>query len=297
MPKYSPGDQLPRFLLGKHQLTMTVVFTAFFSLLFLLVSIPFSHNAWFELGRGEAFAFTVVFYLIAIAVVVFSKIGMHLMRSADNFTVGHYIVWNLLEMLVVALLYSFFTVEGDKFGIINLTDNMGFWRLLLSAIVYTVISLGVPYVVSAQYFMLDEKDNTIRLMNYGNVVSDVPLSPGEERRITLFDNSGVLKFSINPDNLFFIESDDNYIQVWYTDNTGEMKKYMLRCRLKTVEESFSESELVRCHRKYIINIRKVRVLASERDGYSVELDSDATPRIPVSKTYEQAVLARFNSRN
>ena len=116
------------------------------------------------------------------------------------------------------------------------------------------------------------------------------------KRITLFDNSGALKFDISPSNLFFIESDDNYIQVWYTDSSGEMRKYMLRCRLKTVEDSFAGSDLVRCHRKYIINIRKVRVLSSGKDGYTIELENDSTPRIPVSKTYEQAVLARFNSR-
>ncbi len=296
MPKYSPGDQLPRFLLGKHQLVMTVVFTAFFSLVFLLVSIPFSHNAWFELGRGEAFVFTVIFYLIALLLIVVSNVCMHMMRNASSFTIGKYVLWSFLETLTVALLYSFFTIEGDKFGIITL-ENDNFWRLFLSALAYTLISLGVPYIISAQYFLIEEKDNTIRLMNYDDVVSDVPLIPSEEQRISLFDNSGALKFSIHPDNLYYIESDDNYIQVWYTDNTGAMKKYMLRCRLKTVEESFSESDLVRCHRKYIINIRKVRVLSSERDGYTVELGSDSTPRIPVSKTYEQAVLARFNSRN
>ena len=288
-------DQLPRFLLGKHQLIMTVMFAAFFSLVFLLVSIPFSHNAWFELGRGEAFLFTVIFYLIAIALVVISKVFMYIARNADNFTMLRFVLWNVAEVLIVALLYSFFTVEGDKFGIISLT-GMPFWRLLLSAVVYTTISLGIPYALAVQYFLIEEKDNTIRLMNYGNVVSDVPLTPSEERRITLFDNSGVLKFSINPDNLYFIESDDNYIQVWYADSSGELKKYMLRCRLKTVEDSFAESDLVRCHRKYIINIRKVRLLTAEREGYGVELESDSTPRIPVSKTYEQAVLARFNSR-
>ena len=289
-------DQLPRFLLGKHQLIMTVMFAAFFSLVFLLVSIPFSHNAWFELGRGEAFLFTVIFYLIAIALVVISKVFMYIARNADNFTMLRFVLWNVAEVLIVALLYSFFTVEGDKFGIISLT-GMPFWRLLLSAVVYTTISLGIPYALAVQYFLIEEKDNTIRLMNYGNVVSDVPLTPSEERRITLFDNSGVLKFSINPDNLYFIESDDNYIQVWYADSSGELKKYMLRCRLKTVEDSFAESDLVRCHRKYIINIRKVRLLTAEREGYGVELESDSTPRIPVSKTYEQAVLARFNSRS
>ncbi|MCR5326072.1 MAG: LytTR family transcriptional regulator [Bacteroidales bacterium] len=292
---HSLSDQFPRVLLGKHQLVMTVLFAAFFSLVFLLVSIPFSHNAWFNLGRGEAFWFTLVFYVFSLAIISFSKVGLYMFREAENFTVFHYVLWNAAEIILIAVFYSFFTIEGDRFGIIDLHD-MQFWRLFLSAVVYGTISLGVPYVVSAMYFLLEEKDNTIRLMNYGNVVSDAPISPSEEKRITLFDNSGVLKFSINSENLYFIESDDNYIQVWYTDSVGEMKRYMLRCRLKTVEDSFSGSDLLRCHRKYIINIRRVRLLSSGRDGYSVELESDATPRIPVSKTYEQAVLARFNSR-
>ena len=292
---HSLRDQFPRALLGKHQLVTTVTFTAFFSLVFLLVSVPFSHNAWFNLGRSEAFLFTVFFYILALAIVCFSKMGLYLMRNSKNFTVGHYILWNLAEVLIIAALYTFFTVEGDKIGIIDL-DDMRFWPLFLSAFVYAFISLAIPYVLAAQFFLIEEKDNTIRLMNYENVVSDEPVPLASERRITLFDNGGALKFSINPDNLYFIESDDNYIQVWYTDSAGTMKKYMLRCRLKTVEESFADSDLVRCHRKFIINIRKVRLLSSEREGYSIELESDATPRIPVSKTYEQAVLARFNTR-
>ena len=103
--------QLPRFLLGKHQLIMTVNFAAFWSLVFLLLCVPLSHNAWFELGKGEAFLFTVVFYLIALAIVVFSKVLLYIQRNSDNFTVGRYIMWNAAEILIIALPYSFFTVE------------------------------------------------------------------------------------------------------------------------------------------------------------------------------------------
>ena len=292
---HSLSDQFPRALLGKHQLVSTVLFAAFFSLVFLLVSIPYTHNAWFELGRGESFLITVVFYTISLTIVCLSKVGMYAARGTSNFTFWHYILWDVGEVLLISLLYTFFTIEGDKFGIITL-GHSGFWSLLLSAVLYTTISLAIPYILSYQYFLIEEKNNTIRLMNYDNVVSDDPPAPVADKRITLFDNSGVLKFSINSENLYLIESDDNYIQVWYTDSTGEMKKYMLRCRLKTVEESFADSDLVRCHRKYIINIQKVRLLRSERDGYSLDLESDSTPHIPVSKTYEQAVLSRFNSR-
>ncbi|MBO4447816.1 MAG: LytTR family transcriptional regulator, partial [Bacteroidales bacterium] len=59
---------------------------------------------------------------------------------------------------------------------------------------------------------------------------------------------------------------------------------------------FSDSDLVRCHRKFLININKVEVLAAEKEGYYLTLESSKIDRIPVSKTYEAAVLARFNSR-
>ncbi len=289
------SEQLPRFLLGKHQLTATVTFAALWSIVFLVLSIPFSHNAWFELGRGEAFLITVIFFLIALSFVISSNVLKFLLRSTPSFTVGQFILWALAEIVVISLIYAFFTVEGARLGVVS-PEHAGFWRIFLGALAYTAMSLGVPYIIAALYLMVEEKDNTIRLMKYDEVVSDTPISPSEEQRITLFDNSGVLKFSISPDNLYFIESDDNYIQVWYSDSQSDMRKYMLRCRLKTIEDSFAGSDLVRCHRKYIINIRKVRVLSSGKDGYNVELESDATPVIPVSKTYEQAVLARFNSR-
>lgn len=72
--------------------------------------------------------------------------------------------------------------------------------------------------------------------------------------------------------------------------------YMLRCRLKTVEESFAGSDLVRCHRKYMVNMSKVQLLTSEKDGYYIDLDIDSVDRIPVSKTYEEKILSIFNSR-
>lgn len=293
MPRLS--DQLPRFLLGKHQLTATVTFAAFWSIVFLLLSIPFSHNAWFSLGRSEAFVFTVVFYLLSLAIVSCSNMAKYALRGAADFTVGRFVLWAVGEIVLISLIYAFFTVEGVKYGLIT-SEHSSFGRILIGALAYSAMSIGVPYIIAALYLMIEERDNTIRLMSYSDVVSDVPIQPNEDRRITLFDNSGTLKFSVSPDSLYFIESDDNYIQAWYSDSSGEMRKYMLRCRLKTVEESFTDSDLVRCHRKYIINIRKVRVLSSGKDGYSVELESDSTPTIPVSKTYEQAVLARFNSR-
>ena len=158
------------------------------------------------------------------------------------------------------------------------------------------MTMGIPYLIAGMYFAIRDRDQTIRMINYGNVVSDEELPSHEEQKITLFDNNGVMKLSVSASNLYYIESDDNYIKVWYTDSADVLKQYMLRCRLKTVEESFRDSDLVRCHRKYVVNMSKVRVLSREKGGYYLELDSDLIDPIPISKTYEETVLARFNAR-
>ena len=289
------GDQLPRYLLDRQQIWTTVVYTALFSLVFILVSIPFSDNAWFALGASNAFFYTVAFVVVAALVVIVSRALMFRCRTMKNFTVLGYVCWNVSEVVVVALLYTLFTFEGIKAGIIPPVGRET-GMVFLSALVYTAVCLCVPFVLCSLQATIRDKDNTIRLMNYGNVVSDKPAPPYADKRITLFDNNGVLKFSISSDNLYFIESDDNYIKAWYMDSAGEMKQYMLRCRLKTVEDSFADSELVRCHRKYIVNIRKISILKSEKEGYKIDFDIDSIDPIPISKTYEQAVLARFNSR-
>ena len=64
MENMSDKYKLPNYFRQKYQLIATVTFTAFFSLVFMLVSIPFSHNAWFELGASEAFGYTAALFFI-----------------------------------------------------------------------------------------------------------------------------------------------------------------------------------------------------------------------------------------
>ena len=289
-------ERIPGYLLGQYQLVATVTFTAFFSLIFLMFSIPFSHNAWFELRATEAFGFTVLFYLLALTLVIVSKRVLFITyrKRPERPTFIGYILWNLVEILAICTLYTIFTIKGNSLGII---DNGGetWYLVFFRSFIYCIMTLAVPYVICGMYFAIIDKDNTIRVLNYSTVVTDEVLPPREEKKITLFDSSGALRLSVTSSNLYYIESDDNYIKVWYTDNLGEMKQYMLRCRLKTIEESFADSELIRCNRKYVVNMEHVRVLRKLRDNYILELDNDAIPPLPVTKTYEENVLARFNS--
>lgn len=286
-------NQLPSYFRGKYQLIASVTFTALFSLVFMLVSIPYSHNAWFALDGSQAFAFTAFFFIIGLLTVILSRRIMYAMRALPM-TYLQYVLWIIGESLLVCLLYAIFTVQGDRFGIIDLADR-SFLDIYSGALVYCFVSLIIPAIIAGMYFTIIDKNNTIRLMNYRNVVSDQPISPKDEQKVTLFDNNGVLKLVVSLDNLYYIESDDNYVRVWYSDSKGQLVKYMLRCRLRTLEESFGGSSLVRCNRSCIVNMGKVKVLRKGEDGYVVELESEATEPIPVTKTYAANVLAVFNA--
>jgi DNA-binding LytR/AlgR family response regulator len=282
--------KLPEYLLGKYQLIGTVTFSVLFAVVFLNIYIPFSDTAWFGLGGSEMFRLTLLFGTLSILILVVSRMLMYRSKSVFEMTYLEYIIWSFAEIVIVSYVYTRLTV--DNFA--PLEENS--WDIFSRSLLYGTIALGIPYIISGMYFAIIDKNRTIRLLNYDNVVTDEPVLP-DTRKITLYDNSGALKLSLSTDNLYYIESDDNYIKVWYTDSKAELKQYMLRCRLKTVEESFRDSGLVRCHRKYIVNLKKVKVLRKESEGYVLELDNETIPPLSVTKTYTDVVLSHFTGES
>ena len=285
-------QKLPGYLLGKYQLIGTVTFSVLFALVFLNIYIPFSDTAWFGLGDSVMFLLTIVYAAVAIFTLICSRILMYKSKSLFKMTYIVYIIWCIVEITAVCALYTWITID------ITAPQDEGVWKIFGRSLLYGTIAIGIPYIISAMYFAIIDKNNTIRLMNYENVVTDEPAKPESQmQKITLFDNSGSLKLSLSMENLYYIESDDNYIKVWYTDSKGELKQYMLRCRLKTVEESFKGSALVRCHRKYIVNIRKVSMLRKESEGYVLDLDREEIAPLSVTKTYTDSVLSHFTGES
>lgn len=286
------NNKLPKYLLGKYQLIGSVTFSVLFAVVFLNIYIPFSETAWFGLGGSVMFLHTLAFIAISILILICSRILMYRSKRLYEMTYGAYIIWCTLEIVTISGCYTWFTKDITAGQIGN--D----WMVFLRAFRNGSIALGFPYLISGMYFAIIDKNNTIRLMNYENVVTDEPARPdSQKQKITLFDNSGALKLSLNPENLYYIESDDNYIKVWYTDSKGDLKQYMLRCRLKTVEESFKGSSLVRCHRKYIVNLSKVSMLRKESDGYVLDLANEEIQPISVTKTYTDTVLSHFTEQS
>ena len=284
------NKELPEYLLGKYQLIGTVTFTVLFAIVFLNIYIPYSQTAWLGLGNSTNFIKTLLFVGVSLIMLIASRMLMYQSKKFFKLTVLAYALWCVGEVAAIAGAYTWITNTIEN-AILGTSEE-----LFYKAYLYGSIALGVPYIISGMYLSLVDKNNTIKLMSYENVVTEETPVEGPLKKITLFDNSGALKLSLNIESLYYIESDDNYIKVWYTNNKGELQQYMLRCRLKTVEESFKGSSLVRCNRKYIVNIDKVKILRKESDAYVLDLDNEVIPSLPVTKTYTDIVLAHFTEQ-
>jgi DNA-binding LytR/AlgR family response regulator len=155
---------------------------------------------------------------------------------------------------------------------------------------HAALVLLLPYSILWLYFSLREKNSILLKLKEEDKTAEMP----KRNLIAFQDEKGEFKISIVRENLLYVDSADNYATIHYL-NKSKLSHYLIRNSLKWMEENLTkESTLVRCHRSYIVNLDKVKVLRKTKDGIFLELDALNTPDIPVSKTYYERVMTKFS---
>lgn len=104
-------------------------------------------------------------------------------------------------------------------------------------------------------------------------------------RMRFYDSSHNLKFVTVADSILYIGAEENYVNIYYTDQ-DKVKCYVLRSSMRSIDELCLSNGLVRCHRSFYINPAHVRVLRKEKEGVVLaELDVNDVRDIPVSKKF------------
>jgi DNA-binding LytR/AlgR family response regulator len=148
------------------------------------------------------------------------------------------------------------------------------------------------------YFSLKENEKLLNIIKKDKKEDEdeTPINNTKDL-INLKDENGNLRLSIKLEHLYYMESANNYIYVYYENSKKELSKSTLRSSLKIIEESFPDIGLIRCHRSYIINFKKVKVLRKDKEGLKIELDYDGIADIPVSKTYVDEIIKLFSKHS
>lgn len=117
----------------------------------------------------------------------------------------------------------------------------------------------------------------------------------DTKLITFHDLNPEKSISILPDNLIFIQSQDNYIKIEWKDNEDRVKSTMLRATLNSAIKILSDFEnIIQCHRSFLINLKYVdNVKGNALSKKCKMLHTNSV--IPIARSKIQLVLKRLGS--
>ena len=306
--------EIPKFLVSRRYISVVIAFIVLFSGLFLFIYQPFSLAVWFSTADSLSFSLSLLFYILSIIILVVSRMTMYYLQDRVDLTTMTYIWWIMFENLAISLLYTlitikFFPVEGISTPTIATRALMCVTLILAIpnslVLFYAAYKAKCEELQATQYrlqrlseeYRLLENNTQHELRAAAMVQSKTQPQQSQEttpRMINLYDNNGTLRLTLNIDSLYYLESEDNYIKVYYKHN-DKIVSYMLRCRTRSVEESLAGTCMVRCHRSFIVNINKISVMEDDRRMHYLSLDDDSIRRIPVSKSYYESLVAKLNT--
>ena len=289
MTKLDKNREIPKFLLDKRYLLGSVLFVLTFSFMFMAIYSPFSMTAWFSITDTDKIGTTVSFYMVALSIMIISKLLMSQVQSKVNFTPYKYILWVLAEIIIISIFYTHFTFVFVP------SINESPVNLLLKAFGCILLIIAIPYTILTLYAAYKSKTEELEMLQYKLALNGEP-SVMYPSLVNLYDYNGTLKLTINSESLYYMESQDNYVKIFY-ENQGKLLSYMLRSRTKTIEENLAETSMVRCHRSYMVNVMKINHITKGGKARYIVLSNNDIKPIPVSNSYFKNLVEKIDKYN
>ena len=232
---------------------------------FLLIFRPFGSGvyilesrAWVLWGYGF-----VTFFILLVNMLVWPAVFPGFFNETKwNVAKGiGFQFWHIISIGAANLLYAAF-IGGTK---IRLLAVPGFFLQAL-AVGFFPITIGI---FSIQSILLKKYAESTRRLNDSILSLESRTAEAEKNpQIVAFSSEGgKVEVEIRPQDLLFIKSVDNYVEIYRTDN-GQIKRIFLRSSLKRIEQDLKDHAfLFKCHRAFMVNVNNISRIAGNSQGY------------------------------
>ena len=282
------NNTVPKQVLQRRFLMKSVLFVSLFSILFMSLYQPsFAYSTtWFGFHSWKQTGVTAFFYTVAISTLILSKLLLSNFSNRHDVTVKRILIWHIIEFFAIAAEYYLFTVYF-KLGTLDLP------QLILRIPLCVGLILAIPYTIIWLYAQYKAKKEELELFK---VTHKRETMESAHRLIQFRDSQGKHKMSLSEDSIFYIESQDNYVQIFY-DLEGKLSSYLLRCSTQKIEEDLVDTSIVRCRRSFLVNTSKIVRYGKERGHLTITLDQPSGKTITVTPAYYRTILTRLDSRS
>jgi hypothetical protein len=228
------------------------------------------------MSNNDVFIELFIAILVAFVVLLFSQFILRDIFRIYRFTFVSISVWFLFEAALVATSWFFLDLveKGiQKSFVIDWLDNFFGYILIMFIPYFSFISfIQIKDLLKEKNQVLEEN------INSDNSLIDISFK----------DESGSVKLIIKLINLIYLQSSDNYVEIYYLEN-GNIEKSLLRNSIKNLEPLFFNTSFIRCHRSFMINTSKIEVARKTSSGFDLKLKHFPDVVIPVSKSFSSEI--------
>jgi len=263
-----------------------VLFVPFFALIFINIYRPLDFDrlddsflSWLNISHDLAVQLITISMVVGgMIIAAASRLIMSWYTKKHKLSYLDYIVWILGEIAAMA---SAFTIAA-----LFTETNKSLAELFRNSFVKTALIVIIPYVMCYIYFIWHENSMQLRTLRRQIAEDETRL---QKAYIHIVDEKDEVRLSVRHEHLAIIESADNYVCIYYLNN-GKIKKSMVRNTLRRVAEQLEGTNVVRCHRSYMVNLALATVMRREKEGIFIELGIEGVPDVPISRTYSEKVF-------
>jgi hypothetical protein len=210
--------------------------------------------------------------------------------------------WTVGKNFLTLLLMLFTITTGNMLLANHIYGSSVSWKAFYTFLYYTVgVGFFVYAIISMIYykFLVSRNESDAAVMNAeinsprvkSLVVNPVEQSAGENGSINITSENGKEEVTLLLNELLYIESADNYSKIIFKRN-NKLSTSIIRSSLKRIEEQANHLEMFRCHRAFIVNLKKVISFSGNSQGYRLHMN-DTEETVPVSRSYGKELMEKL----
>lgn len=280
------SQPIPRSVFTYRSQAMIVLTMAMIAVIFIVVFRPFNiyESLDFLISKSlpnfidsaeDAFYLALTSVVLLGIVMIFGSRVIMVRTMRNLLTYRGYILWGGIEFIIVALAITI--LSASLFH----PETTSIFRLFTKVLGRTACILFIPYAFCSLYIVIIDKVSQLKALHESIANEEIAQ---QKAYILLYDEHNEMRLSVKREDLIMIESADNYVCVWYINN-DQIKKVLIRNTMKRVASQLSKCSVQRCHRSYMINMDRVKVLRRDKEGVFIEFGIEGVPDVPISRTY------------
>ncbi|MBE9469143.1 MAG: LytTR family transcriptional regulator DNA-binding domain-containing protein [Bacteroidetes bacterium] len=199
-----------------------------------------------------------------------------------KYTVAITIIWIALSFFILG--FSGFIINAYLFnsGVFYFGHFFLFQGIILSI---GIILISLTVLIHYNYLLRKR----LTVSNHINKqIKEKAIEKFENKIIVLESETRKDYLELFLDNLLYITSADNYVDIYYMENQTLNHK-LIRNSLTKICNKYSDlPEIFRCHKSYIVNKRKIESISGNTAGYKIKL-SNYKEYIPVSRELNSSI--------